>query len=285
MIRRFLILVCAILCLACHEAFAKDIFVDNLIGSDLFDGLLNRPVDSGSGPVHSLRRAMQVANYGDQIILTRPGEIYYDSLSLTGLRNSGSKNHPFTLIGNGAILSGQRAVPPAGWRQAGPDLWKLTLTRKGYNRLLRDGQPLPEGRFEGGLNPLESLAAGEWTAWKGSVYFRADGEAPALQSFSYSADQTGLSLYQVQNVRIVDLTFRDFRFDGLNAQNMCENVKLENVSCINNGRAGVAVSGSSHVEIVGGKIAGNGRSQVRISKPAGVELRDVSMEGEPTVVP
>lgn len=283
--RRLSVLACTVLCLLCRDVSAKDIFVDNLIGSDWFDGLLSRPVDSGSGPVRTLQRAMKVAGYGDQIILTRPGEVYYDSLSLTGIRNSGSKNHPFTLIGNGAILSGQRTVPKAGWRQAGPDLWKLTLTRKGFYRLLRDGQPLPESRHEGGTNPLESLAAGEWTAWQGSVYFRADGDAPSSQAFSYSADQTGLSLYQVQNVRIVDLTLRDFRFDGVHAQNMCENVVLDNVSCINNGRAGVAVSGSSHIEVVGGKISGNGRSQVRISKPAGADLRDVVMEGEPTVVP
>ncbi len=283
--RRILAMACAVACLHGCDVSAADIFVDNLIGSDFFDGRLSRPVDSGGGPVRTLRRAMQVAGYGDQIVLTRSGEIYYDSLSLTGIRNSGSKNHPFTLIGNGAILSGLRAVPKQGWRQASPDLWKLTLTRKGYYRLLRDGRPLPEGRHEIGVNPLDSLAAGEWAAWQGSVYFRADGEPPATQDFSYAADQTGLSLYQVDNVRIVDLTFRDFRFDGVHAQNMCQGVILESVTCINNGRAGIAVSGSSHVEVVGGKVAWNGRSQVRISKPAGVELRDVTMDGEPTVVP
>ena len=86
-------------------------------------------------------------------------------------------------------------------------------------------------------------------------------------------------------MRIVDVTLRDFRFDGINAQNMCEDVKLENVTCINNGRAGLAVSGSSHVEVVGGRVTGNGRHQVRIVHPAGAELRDVTLDGEPTVVP
>ena len=283
--QRILAIACVITCLQCRDASATDIFVDNLIGSDLFDGRLVRPIDSGAGPVRTLHRAMQLARHGDQIILTRPGEIYYDSLSLTGSRNSGSKNHPFTLIGNGAIMSGLRAVPKQGWQPAGPELWKLTLTRKGFYRLLRDGQPLTEGRHELGVNPLDSLAAGEWAAWQGSVYFRADGERPATQDFSYSADQTGLSLYQVDNVRIVDLTFRDFRFDGVHAQNMCRGITLENVTCINNGRAGIAVSGTSHIDVVGGKVAGNGRHQVLISKLAGAELRDVTMDGEPTMVP
>lgn len=282
--QRLMAIVCALACLQCHIASAREIFVDNLIGSDNFDGLLNRPVDSGSGPVRTLHRAMQIARFGDVVTLTRTGTVYFDSLALTGIRNSGTPQYPFKINGNGATLSGQRLVNPQGWRKAGPDLWKLTLTRKGFYRLLRDGQPLPETRHEG-INPLASLAEGSWTAWEGSIYFHADGEPPATETFSYSADQTGLSLYQVSNVYITDLTLRDFRFDGIHAQNMCEGVTLKNVNCTNNGRAGLAVSGSSHVEIDGGNLADNGRFQVRIAKPAGVTLNGVTMEGEPTIVP
>jgi hypothetical protein len=283
--RQMLVIACVVSCLSSVDAVAADVYVDNLVGSDAFDGRVSRPIDTGSGPVRTLRRAMQVAGFGDQIVLTRTGAVYYDSLSLTGVRNSGSEHFPFTLIGNGATLSGLRAVPPQGWRPAGPDLWKLTLTRKGFYRLMRDGQPLPEFRPEAGIDPLSSLPAGEWTAFGGSVYFHADGEPPSQQSFAYAADQTGLSLYQVDNVRIVDLTLRDFRFDGVHAQNMCRNVTLENVSCINNGRAGIAISGSSQVEVIGGKIEGNGRFQVRIANAGAANLRDVAMDGEPALVP
>lgn len=276
---------CLITCLQGGLVSARDIFVDNLVGDDLFDGLNSVVSDSRTGPVQTLRRAMHLARFGDQIILTRPGAVYYDSLSLTGTRHSGTQQYPFTLIGNGAILSGMRAVPPEGWRKTGPDVWKLTLTRKGFYRLLRDGVPLPESKPADIENPLASLAAGEWVAWRGSLYFRGDGAAPSQQSFAYSADQTGLSLYQVDHVRIVDLTLRDFRFDGLRAQNMCRGIKLENVTCINNGRAGIVVSGSSHVQIVGGHVADNGRHQIQISGPATATLNDVAMEGEPTVLP
>ena len=284
--RRILAIACVLTSLQCQALLANDIFVDNVLGDDAYDGLLNQVIDAHSGPVRTLRRAMQVANNGDQIVLTRPGAVYYDSLSLTGTRHSGSPNFPFTLNGNGATLSGLRTVPPQGWRQAGPDLWKLTLTRKGYYRLLRDGQPLPELRRDGKAeNPFAALKAGEWTAWEGSVYFRSEKDPPATQSFSYSAEQTGLSLYQVDNVRIVDLTLRDFRFDGVHAQNMCRGVKLENVNCINNGRAGLAVSGSSHIDMTGGKIVANGRHSVLISNTATVNVQDVAMDGEPTEIP
>lgn len=266
-------------------ACASDIYVDNLVGDDSFGGRSSVPTDIGAGPVRTLGRAMQIAGFGDQIILTRAGAVYYDSLSLTGKQASGTPNYPFTIIGNGAILSGQRSVPPEGWRRAGPDVWKLTLTRKGFYRLLRNGTPLPELIPEGDADPLANLLPGQWTATGGSLYFKADGDAPSSQAFSYAADQTGLTLYQVENVRIVDLTLRDFRFDGIHAQNMCRNVKFENVTCVNNGRAGIAVSGTSKVEIIGGKVEGNGRAQIRIANHGGANLENVAMEGEPTLVP
>ena len=263
---------------------AGDIFVDNLIGNDMFDGAQTLPIAQGSGPVRTLRRAMHLAGFGDRIVLTQPGTVYYDSLSLTGTRHSGTTERPFTIVGNGATLSGARAVPREGWRRAGPDLWKLTLTRKGFNRLLRDGRSLPELQPAPNLNPLDGLAAGQWTAWRGEVYFRAEDDAPATQSFAYAAEQTGLSLYQVENLRIENLTLRDFRFDGLRAQNMCRGVTLENVNCLNNGRAGIAVSGTSRIEMTGGSLAENGRHSLLVSNPATANLREVTIDAEPTVV-
>ena len=266
------------------RVFAGDIYVDNLIGNDTYDGALERPVDSGSGPVQSLRRAMHLARFGDRIVLTREGAVYYDSLSLTGLRHSGTAERPFTIIGNGATISGARAVPPEGWRRSGPDLWMLSLTRKGYYRLMRDGLSLPELRPETNVNPLDALTAGQWTAWRGQVYFRTDGDPPTTQSFSYSADQTGLTLYQVEHVRIVGVTLRDFRFDGLRAQNMCRSVTLEDVNCVNNGHAGIAVSGTSRIEMIGGSLAENGRHSLLVSSPAAANLQDVTTDVEPTVI-
>ena len=284
---RHLLIIAFAVSLNAFPVLARDVFVDNSIGDDRYDGLLDHVTDSTSGPVRTLKRAMEVARFGDQIVLTRPGAVYYDSLSLTGKRHSGSANFPFTINGNGAILSGLRQVPPEGWRKSGPDLWKLTLTRKGYYRLVQDGQPLTEYRRENAADhPFQNLKVGEWTSWEGSLYLKSDEDhPPATQSIYYSAEQTGLSLYQVENVRIVDLTLRDFRFDGLHAQNMCSNVKLENVNCVNNGRAGLAVSGTSHLEMTGGSIQANGRYPILISNKAGIDLQDVSTDGEPTVNP
>ena len=283
--RLVLVLALMLACAIFDKVSASDIFVDNLLCNDMYDGALAQPVDQGSGPVQTLRRAMHLAGFGDRIVLTQAGGVYYDSLSLTGTRHSGTTQRPFTIIGNGATLSGARAVPREGWRRVRPDVWKLTLTRKGFYRLLRDGHSLPELQPETGSNPLETLDAGQWMAWHGDVYFRADGDAPATQSFAYAAEQTGLSLYQVENVRIENLTLRDFRFDGLRTQNMCRGVTLENVNCLNNGRSGIAVTGTSQVEMIGGSISENGRHSLLVSSPATANLREVTTDVEPTVLP
>lgn len=250
------------LLLAAGTASAKEIYVDNLSGRDSDDGLVAVPRQGNTGPVRSLARATQLARFADTIILKNTGTPYYESLSLTGHRHSGSESFPFMIVGNGSIISGLRAVPPEGWRKQAPQLWKLTLSRKGFYQLLRDGKPLPEFIPDVGVNPLETLEPGQWVSWKGSLYFRQDSsETPEAQNFAVTADQTGISLHQVSNVQIVDVTLQHFRFDGLHAQGLCDNIELDNVSAVENGRAGIVASGASTIAVFGGEIARNGRHQ------------------------
>jgi hypothetical protein len=249
--------------LVAGSAFANEIFVDNSMGRDANDGEMPDLSDARTGPVRTLSRAVQLAKMGDTIVLTNNGIPYYDSLSLTGERHSGTPYQPFVIDGNGATLSGLRSLPPEGWRKVAPKLWKVTFTRKGFYQLLRNGRPLPEFRPENGLDPLQKLESGHWVAWRGSVYFHQDTvNPPTEQFFAYTADQTGISLHSVRNVLIKNLTLQHFRFDGVHAQGICDKIELENVSCVENGRAGVVSSGGSTVELFGGSVARNGRHQI-----------------------
>ena len=253
---------CCLMLLA-ESASAREIFVDNQVGRDGNDGLVAVNTEGMSGPVRSLGRAVEIASFGDVVVLGNTGTPYYDSLSLMGERHSGTALRPFAIIGNGATLSGLRSVPPEGWRKQGPKLWKLTLTRKGFYQLLRNGQPLKEYIPDAGGNPLEALAPGQWVSWRGSLYFHQDGiDEPTEQAFAYTADQTGISMHSVRNVLVTDLTLQHFRFDGLHAQGLCENIELNNVVAIENGRAGVVSSNCSSINIFGGTIARNGRHQI-----------------------
>jgi hypothetical protein len=242
---------------------AAEIYVDNLTGRDSNDGSLPISRQGDTGPVRTLIRAAQLAGFADTIVLTNTGTPYYGSISLTGNRHSGSRYQPFVIFGNGATISGLRSVPPEGWQRVSGDLWKLTLTRKGYYQLLRDGKLLTEHLTKEGENPLDVLEAGQWVSWKGSLYFRQDGtDTPDTQLFAVTADQTGISMHQVSNVVIADVKLQHFRFDGVHAQGLCDGIELQNVTSVENGRAGVASSGTSHVDLFGCTVERNGRHQI-----------------------
>jgi hypothetical protein len=265
-------------------AQAENFFVDNVNGRDQNDGLTEEPLNALTGPVKSIRRALELVHSGDSIILANTGVPYYESLSLVGDRLGGVESVPFTIFGNGATLSGLRGLPRQGWRRVSGDLWKVTFNRKGGYFLLRDGFPLPEHRPEKTPQPLASLPPGHWCGYRGSVYFRQDGlEEPAMQRFDYAADEVGITLYQVEHVRIVDLTLEHFRLDGVNAQNMCRGIRLENVACRENGRAGIAVGGTSTVEFVQGRLEGNGRHSALITGKGLFETSEAELDVEPTV--
>ena len=280
---RFLVVVLTL----ASTAVASDIYVDNSSGRDGNDGQTLIASDGNTGPVYSLERAAQLAQFGDVIVLMNTGKPYYGSLSLTGDRHSGTANRPFVVEGNGAIISGLRSVPHASWHQEGHRLWKLTLTRKGYYRLRRNGQTLPEEVSPCGCDPRLTLKPGHWAAWQGSLYFRQDGvDRPESQNFAYAADQTGISLHQVNHVLITNVTLQHFRFDGLHAQGLCDHIVLENVNAVENGRAGVVSSGASRLKILGGRIGNNGRHQLLVldrstAKPDNCDIREIP---EPQVI-
>lgn len=251
------------LLLLAGSAAANDIFVDNIVGLDSNDGFSATIQQGNTGPVRTLGRAAQLATSGDTIYLKNTQTPYYDSLSLMGSRHSGTAYRPFTIVGNGATISGLRSVPAEGWRKEKEKIWKLTPSRKGYYQLLRNSQLLTEYVPAGELNPLESLPPAQWVSWKGVIYFRQDGvEPPTYQNFAITSDQTGISLHQVQNVLIVDLVVQHFRFDGIHAQGLCDTVELHNVTSVENGRAGVVSSGTSTVHMYGGTVDRNGRAQI-----------------------
>ncbi|HUQ69622.1 MAG TPA: right-handed parallel beta-helix repeat-containing protein, partial [Planctomycetaceae bacterium] len=107
---------------------------------------------------------------------------------------------------------------------------------------------------------------------------------PFTQSWTYAADDTGVSLVSVRNVRIVNLRVVGFRVDGINVDGNCRGVTLDNVTVEHNGRAGVSANGTSQVFVENSRITGNGRHSVFISEFARVNVEGSDLGGvEPTV--
>lgn len=266
---------CAWLLAICPCLTAAEVYVDNVTGDDAFDAASATAINNISGPARTIRRALSLAKAGDTLVIVNQGQPYFETLELEGERFSGRAGNPFIISGNGALISGARRMSPTDWSYLGNSLWKFTPFRKGHYLLLNGSVPLPEQRVSPSAPALPKLASKKWCAWRGSIYYQAGpqpGQSPWDLPLAYAYDQVGISLYDVQNVIIRDLTIEHFRVDGVNAHDRCRGVILQNVQILENGRSGLAVGGSSLVGLKDSVMAGNRQAQLIVSEKAQLEV-------------
>ncbi len=283
---RMRVVFASLLFLTSLRAEAKVIYVDNVSGADRADGLSERPTNDISGPVHSIRRAMQIVLPGDILNIANTGVPYFESISITGKRLSGTLDQPLRIVGNGAILSGARAIPDGGWQKAGDDLWKVTPYRKGHYVLICEGKELTEARPETGTQwrELPPLEVDQWCSFKGQIYYRsAEREEPLDKPFGIAVEECGISIYGAQEVAIEDLTIQHFRLDGVSVPNLAKKIELRNVKLIQNGRAGLRVGGTAVVTMRAGTIEKNGRHSVLLQGLGTAEVVESNLDVGPTL--
>ena len=254
---------------------AGTIYVDSRIGNDRHDGTSSQVLNEYVGPVATLARAARLVKRGDSLVLADNGVPYYGSVTLFGHCFSGTHHQPFRLLGNGAVITGAKPVDPASWTELDGNLWRLTPRRKGHFQLLQNGQAVPRVELPWPAENLPNLPVGSWGVYHGRIYYKgAPDDDPRWHDFALAEAGTGLTLLGVENVEISDVTFQHFRLDGVNAHDRCRNVVLRNVHSLENGRAGFAVGGSSHLQIHGGQVRGNYVHSLLVT-----ELGEANVEG------
>src|SRR5262249_42318083 len=146
--------------------------------------------------------------------------------------------------------------------------------RLGYQQLFLAGRPAvrrPMGRSGFSIPDLQDL---EWCFSGGKIYFRCpSGTMPDAYDPTCCGLKTGITLYYVRGVIIRNLVVQAYQIDGINAKDVASPVRLENVICRGNGRAGIAVAGASLVEIDDSIIGDNGEAQLLVESPAKVDVR------------
>ena len=259
------------------------IYVDSRIGDDRNDGLTLTDEGSGNGPLRSLRRAIEIAQQGDEIRLTNNGTPYYGGVTLFGDRHSGLPGGPFTITGNGAVLSGAKPVPEQSWEFVRDTIWRLVPQRKAHYQLLLDGRTIAEAACPPDSKTLPALQAGQWCAWRGAIYYRTDlGGDPNRMHFALADDEVGLTLLDVHDVVIRDLTLRHFRLDGINAHDRCREVLLERVTSTENGRSGATVAGTSKVYLLDSELTANRVHSLLITERGEADLEGCKLDQPPT---
>lgn len=269
------------------SAQAEVLFVNNRTGADRNDGVVDKPLDLLTGPVRSISRALQLAEHGDTIVIANTGVPYYDNLTLQGEKHSGSQGHPFKIEGNGAVVTGAMVIPDGAWQEVADDVWKVVPYRKGHFQLIRDGKALPEVRPEPGViwSGIPELANDEWCAWRGTVYYKAERLVePSTLNLSIARRSCGVTVFAAHDVVIADLTIQHFRLDGVNVHDLATRVDLRNLNLIENGRAGLAVGGSSTCQLINGDVRRNRDHSILIQEASGLAVDASSLDVEPTVV-
>jgi hypothetical protein len=279
-----------------RPAHGGDLYVDNRDGDNIFDGRSEHQVEQFSGPVKTIRRALEKVRLGDAIHIANYGTPYYESLEIVGARFQGG----FRIEGNGAVVSGVKVVPFAAWKPLGDGVWKFTPRRKAFYQLVSGDRAVPEFTRAAGATTLPAIPAGQWAGWRGSIYYHvlpAQPGAPDDAPLAFAAEEVGITLLDVDDVVIHNLELRHFRLDGINAHDRCRNIILDQVKLIENGRAGLAVGGTSLVGIKDSEVSGNRVAQVlntefaqteivstKITSTAGIPIRKtgghVLVEGE-----
>jgi hypothetical protein len=255
--------------------FAGVIYVDNLSGDDAADGTIATAINLQTGPVRTIRRGLEVMQFGDSLNIANHGRPYYESLELAGGRLSGSALVPLIVEGNGAELNGSYPVPQTAWRKVEDQLWKFTPLRKGNYQLILDDKALPKTDVPPNSRELPELPEGHWAAWRGSIYLKTSTlEEPIDLNLWFAVRSMGVTLYDVHDVIVRNLKVRQFRMDGINAHDRCKNVTLENITSEENGRAGITAAGTSFLTIEKPIIKDNGMYSVLITEKAGVQIDD-----------
>lgn len=243
---------------------ARDWYVDNVAGDDRKSGISPTTVSSIDGPVRTIAKALRHAGHRDRIYLANTGEPYRESISLVG-RHSGTEREPFTIFGNGAILDGQTAVPDEMWEHERGDVFKFTPpTLSAAQQLFFEGKPLTKGAgptFDGRLPTLKEM---EWRYFDQAIQFRPEKDRlPHQYGLTVAWQPVGITLYQVINVDIQDLTVQGYQLDGINAHDSAFGVRLVGVTARGNGRSGISIGGSSQATLEACLVGNNGLAQVR----------------------
>jgi len=243
-------------------ASAATIYVDNVGGDDLLDGV--QPARTGgSGPVRSLRKALKICHAGDRILLANSGQPYRETISLSAAEHCGTALSPFILDGQGAVLDGTEAVPGDAWENQRGPVFRFRPPHSTYQQLFLDGKPAVERKLLPGQTRLPELEPLQWYRRGADLYFCVEADKlPRSYNLACSQRQTGITLYHVHDVLISNLVVQGFRLDGININDGVRNCEVVDVTSRGNGRSGVTVSGSSKARIEGCLIGDNGEEQI-----------------------
>lgn len=238
-----------LLCLALIESMAcgATYYVDNLAGSDRNDGRTQERA------VATIARAVSLSNTSDTIVLTNTGTAYREPILLVG--RGGTPQRPFTIEGNGAVLSGLQTLAPEKWKKTGDELYFCPISQTPYGQpyLVNGGEKLVRASAADTLMPEQF----HWDRQAG-IHFRcASGKTPASYDLGATLIASGFAAASSSYVVCRDLVCEYFANDGFNMHGDCRGIYLENVVARYNGDDGISIHETGGLVVRGAHVHHN----------------------------
>ena len=245
------------------SATARDLFVNNIGGDDRWLGFQVAATTDVSGPVRTIGRALELAQASDRIVLAKTAQPYRESLSLVGSRHSGLADHYFVIEGSGATLDGTMPLSLEGWEHYRGNVFRFTPRTQSYQGLFLNDRPLLQVPVARGAAAAPDLKPLEWCQFNGRIYFCVEQDKLARDyALTCAEKQTGITLYHVEHVAIMNLTVQGFRVDGIQAANSARNIRLLGLKVRGNAHTGITVGGASLVDLEGSLVGNNTHAQL-----------------------
>ena len=228
-------------------AFGATYYVDNRAGSDDNDG------QTQENALATIARAVLLSKTSDTIVLTNTGIVYNESIQL--IRRGGTPQKPFTIEGNGAVLSGLKTIAPEEWKKTGDDLYFFPLSKTPYGQpyLANGGKKLVKGSAADALAPEQFY----WDRQAG-IYFKcALGKTPAFYDLGATLITSGFATASASYIVCRNLVCEYFANDGFNMHGDCRGIYLENVVARYNGDDGISIHETGGLVVRGAHVHHN----------------------------
>jgi len=258
--------------LAASPGLGATRYVNNRLGDDANDGL------SPEKALATIARAVQGAQTSDTISLANTGTAYREPIPLARL--GGTPAQPLVIEGNGATISGLRALPPERWTKVG-EVYEIPGPKPyGFPYLVIDGQRVPPAAEPDKLPP----GGWSWTAdakdrGQGVLRFRpAEGRALADCTLEATLESSGLCVASASYIVVRNLISECHSNDGFNIHGDCRGIYCENIEARWNGDDGFSIHEAIEAVVRNGHFHhnGSGIEDVNLSRSlySGIRVHD-----------
>ena len=234
------------------------VYLDNVKGSDQFDGSSAIPGAEGVGPVASITHASHILKTCGRLIIANTGIPYRGTLLL--MSKGGTPEDPLIVEGNNATLEGLVLAKPSDW----------TVEKDGTLSMMWPGSWVGFLVVTNGTPPVFAKSLKDIKP--GEIYYNKSQSGPhpgyyrlpagkRIEDLKLEVDTggygCGVQIIGSSNIIVRNLKCRYFENDGFNVQTQCEGLRFEHIEGYLNGDQGFSCHATVSCVVIDGNFHNN----------------------------